>query len=144
MKVSLRRSAFIFCVCVVCLVLVAWGAVNFLDLLGGYSDGKYSEQASRLSKSIDMDLISRGFCSTVNECDTQLEVYGGHGNRINYTIYGPKSRKILAAFIGFVVENGVEITGGVPISISVYPKTREEYGNPIVRGETIIKVEATQ
>lgn len=144
MKISLRRSAIFLCVCVVCIVFMAWGAMKLLDLLGGYSDGKYSKQGNQLLKSIDMDLISRGFCSTVNECKTQLEVYGEHGNRINYSIYGPKNRNVLAAFIGFVVENGTEITGGVPISISVYPKSSEQYGNPLVRGETMIKVEVTQ
>ncbi len=102
---------------------------------------KYSTQGRALSKKIDDYLISRGICSTVKDCNVKFETYEGHGNQVNYSIYNPKDRKGLAVLIEFVIENGIQITGGVPISISVYPKSRKDYGNFIFNPETIIKVE---
>lgn len=129
MKTTNRRLVLFFCG-VMILLFVGCGE-------------KYSEQGHLLSKKINESMIAAGICSTFNECKTQLEIYGGHGNQVNYTIYNP-DRKALAVLIEYVIENGIQITGGVPISISVYPKPREDYGNFFFQPNAMIKVEVTQ
>lgn len=105
---------------------------------------KYTKQGGDLSKKIEEHLIETGICSTRKECNAQLEVYVGHGNAVHYTIYNPKNRKALAAFIKYVIENGIQITDGIPIFITVYPKSRQSYGNSIFRSKPIIKIEVSK
>jgi hypothetical protein len=124
------------------LVGAALLAVIIVSILVGCGE-KYSEQGHILSREIHNNLISRGIC-TSKDCNAEYEVYGGHGNQINYSIYNPKDRKVLAALIEFVVENGLQISGGVPISISVYPKSRSEYGNMLFNPKPIVKVEVAK
>lgn len=77
------------------------------------------------------------------DCSKKIRLYGGHGNQVNYSIYAP-DKKALAATIAFVVENGMEITGGVPISVSVYPRSRESYGNMFFSPNPTISLEISK
>lgn len=90
---------------------------------------KYAEQGNRLGRAIEQHLIDKKICSNdAQRCVKKLTMYGGHGNRINFSIYAP-DRQALAAMFSFLVQHGMEVTGGIPISITVYPKTRAAYGN---------------
>ncbi len=91
---------------------------------------KYIEQGNLLSKALDKELINRGICKDVTDCQNKVPMYGGHGNQVNFTVYKP-DQKALAATFDFLIMHGIEITKGVAISIRVYPKSREEYGNVI-------------
>lgn len=101
---------------------------------------KYSEQGQALSKAIDRELINSGLCKDYNDVKNKLLMYGGHGNQVNFSIYKP-DRKILAATFEFLIAHGLEITGGVPIAIRVYPKSREEYGNIVFSPNPTIQLE---
>ncbi len=104
---------------------------------------KYNKQGHALSKELNNHLMKQGFCTSKN-CKRDFEIFGGHGNRVNFSIYNPKDKKVLASIIEYVVEHGLQVTGGVPISIYVYPKSRKEYGNFLFRPETILKLEVTK
>jgi hypothetical protein len=105
---------------------------------------KYSKQGRELSKRINEHLIETGICSTIKECHAQLETYVDHDTRVNFSIYNPNNRKALAAFIEYVIEYGIQITDGIPISIKVYPESRQSYGNFIIPPKSIIKVEVSK
>jgi hypothetical protein len=101
---------------------------------------KYSKQGDALSKAMDRELINRGLCKDFNDINNKLPMFGGHGNQVNFSIYKP-DRKILAATFEFLIAHGIEITGGVPIAIRVYPKSREEYGNIVFSPKPTIQLE---
>ncbi len=124
-----------------CVVFFVFGVICSMSL--GCVE-KYRDQGNLLSKESNKYLISRGFCSVPQECNKKLGAYAGHGNRINYSIYIKNNRAMIAAFVGFVIEKGFKISKGIPITIRVYPKTREEYGSFFFKPKEIIKVEVNQ
>ncbi len=104
---------------------------------------KYREQGNALSKAIYQELIKTGLCKDNNNVIGKLPMYGGHGNQVNFSIYKP-DRKILAATFEFLIAHGIEITGGVPIAIRIYPKSREEYGNIVISPKPAIQLEINE
>jgi hypothetical protein len=101
---------------------------------------KYSKQAQYLTAELDKELIKQGLCKDTPDCFNKLPMYGGHGNKINFTVYKP-DLQVLAVMFQFLVLHGREITSGIPISVSVFPKSREEYGTKIFAPEAIIELE---
>jgi glutamate-1-semialdehyde aminotransferase len=92
---------------------------------------RYTKEGGELSAEINKELIAQGFCSSPKECNQILRTYVGHGNHVNYSIYAPQNKSALAAVFKLLIERGMKITHGVPISVIVYPNTREEYGNTL-------------
>jgi hypothetical protein len=123
----------VFICCTVFQVIPASGAGN-----------RFAAEGARLSAAIERNLIEKNICrADATDCSKQIRLYGGHGNKVNYSIYAP-DKKALAATIAFVVENGMEITGGVPISVSVYPRSRESYGNMFFSPHPTISLEISK
>lgn len=90
---------------------------------------RYTDQGGRLSAAtIDM-LIAKGFCKTPRECHGFLPRYGGHGDRVRTSFYeiGKKNSQAFHAVIELVIQDGIRITDGVPITIRGYRETHEEY-----------------
>lgn len=102
---------------------------------------KYSVQGHLLFQEIHKHLINSGICISKKECYKKFEIYGGHGNRVNFSVYNQKDNKELTQLIGFIVERGYKITGGVPISVSVYPKIRADYGNILISPKPMMTLE---
>jgi hypothetical protein len=122
------------------MVIITLLLINF-SMGAAFAMGeKYSEQGNALSTAMDRELIGRGLCKSINEVNNRLPMYGGHANQVNFSVYKP-DRKILAATFEFLIMHGLEITGGVPIALRVYPKSREEYGNIIFSPNPIILLE---
>lgn len=126
-------------VILISILLVALFSIGVANAMGE----KYREQGQALSMAIDRELISRGLCKDFNDVKSKLLMYGGHGNHVNFSIYQP-DRKVLAITFEFIVAHGLEVTGGVPISVSVYPKSREEYGNIIFSPNPTIQLEVKE
>ncbi|TAN35473.1 MAG: hypothetical protein EPN23_11095 [Verrucomicrobia bacterium] len=89
---------------------------------------RYTKEGNALSVRINNELASQGFCHSPKECDDIFEMYGGHGDRVHFSIYAPNTLA-LAMIFKLLVEKGTEITNGVAISVTVYPRPRDEYGN---------------
>lgn len=90
---------------------------------------KYSEQGSQVAKAVNQILVKKGICKPdLSDCTKKLTMYGGHGNRVNFSIYNPDKRA-LAAMVEFLIDDGIRITEGVPIHIYVYANSRESYGS---------------
>jgi hypothetical protein len=102
---------------------------------------KFREQGHALVTAMHQELIQQNLApSDFNGFLKEVPLYGGHGDKVNLTIYKP-DRNALAAIFKFLVVHGLEVTGGVPISIRVYPKSREEYGNIISLPKASIELE---
>lgn len=93
---------------------------------------KYVEQGNKLSAAIHKELIGRGYCNnTPGNCFKVLPIYGEHGNRVNISVYAisTTNRAALNAIVNLIVEQGVAITQGVPISFTAYDSPHDDYVN---------------
>lgn len=90
---------------------------------------RFTEQGGRLSAAIKDLLVEQGFCNAPHDCHQLLPSYGGHGDRVRSTFYevGEKNSEAFAVVIKFVVKDGIRITGGVPITITGYRETHQQY-----------------
>lgn len=133
-----KKSAFHFLILIFLFCLTGCGTRNMGEarLLGGAMINHLSE---------------KGICHTASECSRKFDWTGEHENGVHWNIYDASDRKAVATLINFVVEHGIEITGGVPISITVYPMLRKDIGIHFKNGgqiiifkpKNIIKIEVT-
>lgn len=99
-----------------------------LTSCGFITGERYTKEGHMLSTAMNNELITQGLCKSPKECNQILKTYVAHGNQVNYTMYAPQNKLMLAAVFKFLVEKGTDITNGVAISVKVYPRPREEYG----------------
>lgn len=90
---------------------------------------KYSEQGGRLTSALRAALIAHGYCHSPQECQKLLPGTAAHGDRVRIAYYEVNDRNISALMflIDMVVRQGIDITGGIPITITAYKETHEEY-----------------
>ncbi len=88
----------------------------------------YRNEGDKLNEEIHKELIAQKMCNSTRECNQVFRASSSHDSQLNYSVYAP-NKLVLATAFKVVIEKGMKITNGVPISIKVYPKTREEYGN---------------
>ncbi|MBK8676840.1 MAG: hypothetical protein IPN27_10795 [Cellvibrionales bacterium] len=103
---------------------------------------KNSKQGHALGKELFEILVQYKLCASVAECNQKRFIYGENGDRIYLNFYGISDRFLIAKITGYVVENGLKITEGVPISIVFYSGKKERStwykkytGDPILRIE---------
>lgn len=120
---------------IVFIIAIIFGKV---PIMGGEM---YTKEGEALGAEITKELINQGFCKTNHECNQVLEIYAAHGNRVNFSIYGPKNKSALATVIKLIVERGIQLTSGIPISVRVFPKSRNEYGDIFLEPKSIIRLE---
>lgn len=101
----------------------------------------YTKEGEALGAEITKELIKQGFCKTSRECNQVLEIYGGYGNRVNFSIYAPKNKSALAAVFKLLVERGIELTNGISIAVTVFPKSRNEYGDIFFEPKSVVRLE---
>jgi hypothetical protein len=92
----------------------------------------YTRQGHDLGEAIINALMEKGYCRKTEkdiDCVHNIPVFVGNGNRIHKSYYeiGEQNREMFLFIVNFVARKGVEITGGVPISIYGYHETHEEY-----------------
>ena len=104
----------------------AIGSLLCILVLNGCGE-KFTDEGNALGKAINEHLIAQMLCKDYADCKNKVEIYGGHGNQVNFTAYAVKDPRLVYALIGFVASEGMRITKGVPISLSFYPKPRASY-----------------
>jgi len=107
-KKRINRLALTLFLCAVSLMLLGMGE-------------KYSEQGGRLGRRIHTLLMTEGYYKKNNEV-----LFGEHGNRVNLHLYGIHDHKVIASVLSVVAAEGMEITGGVPITIRFFSKPQKE------------------
>ena len=105
---------------------------------------KFTKEGNALGVAINEHLIAQKLCLDTSDCQKQLEMYGGHGNRVNFSAYAVKNLKLVHAVTGFVASDGVRITKGVPISIAFYADAHENHVNTLNFSKPIIKLEVNK
>ena len=123
---------------------ILWRWVAIIFIAGGLMGcgEKFSEQGRSFATKAIQALIDKRMCRDAKDCHSKMDIAGADGNQVHVVIYDVKDRQALAAYIEFSIAHGIEITGGVPISITVYSKPRNEYVNKIFsRKNPIVEVE---
>ena len=90
---------------------------------------KYAEQGGRLTGVLRTAMIEKGFCKSPQECQSLLPGTAAHGDRVRIAYYEISERNIeaLSFLVEIVVRCGLETTSGVPITITAYKESHEEY-----------------
>lgn len=90
---------------------------------------RYAEQGGRLTGVLRTAMIEKGFCRSTQECQNLLPGTAAHGDRVRIAYYEVSERNIeaLSFLVGIVIRHGLEITSGVPITITAYKESHEEY-----------------
>ena len=102
---------------------------------------KFTSEGNALGKAINEHLIAQTLCKDHADCKKKVEIYGGHGNQVNFSAYAVKDPRLVYAVMGFVASEGMRITKGVPISVSFYPEPHEHYVNTINFSKPTINLE---
>lgn len=118
----------------------AIGSLLCILVLNGCGE-KFTDEGNALGKAINEHLIAQMLCKDYADCKNKVEIYGGHGNQVNFTAYAVKDTRLVYALIGFVASEGMRITKGVPISVSFYPEPHEHYVNTINFSKPTINLE---
>ena len=54
---------------------------------------KYSKQGAKLGQAISKNLVGEKICKEdSSDCARKLSMYGGHGDRVNFSIYAPDKK----------------------------------------------------
>ena len=102
---------------------------------------KFTQEGNALGVAINEHLIAQKLCLDISDCQKKLEMYGGHGNQVNFSVYAVKNPKLIHAVAGFVASEGIQITKGVPISIAFYAEAHENHVGIFNFTRPIIKLE---
>lgn len=94
------------------------------------SDGS-SPQGSALTKALFDQLKAQGVCKDNRSCNDALQMYREDGKRIYLNMYSQKDKKLASIVAEFLVARGLQITGGLPITLRVYPDPKTQYLGPV-------------
>lgn len=99
-----------------------------LNYLNSYAGGEqYRNQGHALGARIYEVLIQKHYCIDSNDCQKKEVMFGESGKRVNLNLYGIQEHEIISDVLQMVMHEGIKITDGAPITISVYPKQKSEY-----------------
>lgn len=90
------------------------------------SGDKFSSQGNALYKSILDELIRQGVCSDNQSCSNALRLYSEDGDRIYMNMYGQTDKRLGSVVAKHIIENGIGLTGGVPITLRIYASQKSE------------------
>lgn len=102
---------------------------------------KFTKEGNALGVAINEHLVAQKLCADAADCQKKVEMYGGHGNQVNFSAYAVKDPKLVGAVMGFVASDGLRITRGIPISISFYADAHANHVNTFNFSKPIIKLE---
>lgn len=121
----------------ICRILFSWRrAVLSIVFLFAYlgtesvsmaAGEKYSEQGHALSKALVVELVKEKICVDVKACAEMLQMYGEDGDRIHLHIYSQTNRSFVSAVSRYLIESGLKVTGGVPITLLAFPGSHAQY-----------------
>lgn len=135
----MRRVRHTLCVMVILLF-------TFFGMTGASMAGSgFTEQGNALYKALSEYLIAQDICKDYKTCHDAHQIYREDGGgRIYFNMYGQRDKTLTSMVAGFLVTNGLRITGGMPITLSVFeaPKTLNMgFMAGIGKSETSIKLE---
>lgn len=112
-----------------CVLTISFAVLAFGEGSAVHAGEQFAEPGNALGVEIIRELVRRGFCTDAAKCHRLIEIYGGHGNRVNFSVYGinERNRDALNIVVELMVRRGIVITRGVPIKLWVYVISHDDY-----------------
>jgi hypothetical protein len=102
--------------------------VGLLCSEASFADAGYTEQGNALTKALKEDLIQQGICSLDTRLPTcDLQMYRADGKRIHLNMYGQTDTILASKVAAFLVEKGLKISRGMPITLKVFSAPKSKY-----------------
>ncbi len=120
---ALRGLMSIFGACLV-------GSIFLFSSLEVYAGGKkYSEQGKKFGDAMHRALVSKGLCKTPRECYDLLPGTIETDSLVLVHLYevGERNQAAFLTVVALSLTDGMQITGGVPITINAFRETHEKY-----------------
>ena len=114
------RSFFLTTALVTFLVGLLFSQVSF-------AGGGFTEQGNKLSEALYNELIKKRVCTDNHACFDALQMYGADSKRIYLSMYGQKNMLFASEVVTFLIEKGLKITDGMPITLKVFPAPQSYY-----------------
>lgn len=107
--------------------------------------GRFSNQGNALSKALLDELMRKGVCTDNQSCSNATQMYREDGDRIYLNMYGQTDPSLGITVARFILENGLRVADGMPITLRVYstPKS-QEVGSIFRKKVEIIKLEVNK
>lgn len=110
---------------------ILFGAICVSVFFGfcGFAQGgdKFSSQGNALYKALLDELIKGGICTDNQSCFDALQMYREDGDRIYMNMYAQTDNSLSAIVAKFIMENGLRITGGMPITLRIYVEPKSQH-----------------
>lgn len=88
----------------------------------------FSDQGNALYKALNDHLIEHGVCKDYQTCNNAHQIFSEEsGSRIYFNMYRQTEKSLSSTVAGFLAANGLNITGGIPITLSVFSGSHEKY-----------------
>ena len=106
---------------------------------------RFSNQGNALYKALLDELMRRGVCTDNQSCSNATQMYGEDGDRIYFNMYGQTDPHLGITVARFILENGLRVTDGMPITLKVYSTPKSHEAGSIFRKKVeIIKLEVNK
>jgi hypothetical protein len=100
----------------------------YFGFMGNVMSGdKFSEQGSALTKLMYEELINKGICADRQSCFNLVQMYREDGDRIYLNMYAQTNMSLSSVVAQFMVEKGIKITDGKPITLRIFSKPKTEH-----------------
>lgn len=106
-----------------------------ISFLGGFyieqaiAGSAFSQQGNAVYRGLIEELIHQKICSDNLSCSTKLNLYRTDGKRIYFNMYGQNDMTLTTNVTIFLIKKGLTLSNGMPITLTVFPKQKEEYVN---------------
>ncbi len=104
---------------------------SFIAFLGSFyiepsiAGGATPDATYELKEALRKTLVKQGLCLNIEDCVSMS--HEGSTKRIYLNLYDQIDKKLASHIVDFFIQEGIKITGGIPISFRVFPKDKEEY-----------------
>ena len=93
LKRRAKRLVVISCICIMSLMLMGMGE-------------KYRKQGGLVYKKILNVLVTENYCHDAQDCYRKEVIFGEHGNRVNWHLYGVHDQRVIASILTVVATEG--------------------------------------
>lgn len=102
----------------------------------------FTKQGNDLTAGLIQHLIAKGICKDNPTCWGVTQIYRKDGSgRIYLNMYGQKNTALTSIVTEFLVANGLQLTGGIGITLTIYSGPHTQYEGFFGRRGESIKLE---
>lgn len=101
----------------------------------------FSSEGNKLYKSLANHLIEKGVCIDYGSCWEKTNIYREDDTKIRINMYNQKSKNLASVVAQFLIENGISITEGKPITLKAFSESKDKHLGVFGRKDQLFKLE---